>query len=158
MKLEAPADYWKKLDDKYKENGYWWLAGSIILTAIIMALLASIFNKLPSDISADTNWILVFKTTATITVITSIAVYILRLFVKMATSSFHLSRDAREREKLSYFYLSLIEKKAITEKERAIVLNSLFSRSDTGLLKGDSTPVMSGNVTDLVNSLNGKGN
>lgn len=153
LKLEAPADYWNDLDTKYKKDGYFWLVASTLLTGIIMWLLTCIFNKLPSDVSADTNWMLVFKTTASITVITSIAVYILRLFVKMATSSFHLSRDARERAKLSYFYLSLIEKKAITDNERAIVLNSLFSRADTGLLKGDSTPVMSGNVTDLVNSL-----
>ena len=78
----------------------------------------------------------------------------LRLFVKMTMSSFHLSRDAKERNNLTYFYLALIENKAVSKKERALILNSLFSRLDTGLLKGDSSPTMSGNVTELVENLN----
>ena len=47
-------------------------------------------------------------------------------------------------------------KKAVTDKERALVINSLFSRADTGLLKGDSTPVMSQNVTELVEAFTKK--
>ena len=67
-----------------------------------------------------------------------------------------MARDAKERNKLTYFYLALIEKNAVTEKERAIILNSLFSRSDTGLLKGESGPSMSANVTDLTQTLSTK--
>jgi len=74
----------------------------------------------------------------------------------MALSSFHLARDASEREQLTYVYLALIEGKAITDKERAIILNALFSRADTGLLKGDSAPTMSTNVTGLVETLTKK--
>jgi len=55
-------------------------------------------------------------------------------------SAYHLSRDAKERHQLSYFYLALIKDKAIAEEDRTIVLQSLFSRSDTGLIKGDSSP------------------
>lgn len=115
-----------------------------------------VLKYLPNLFSKDSHWIEVFKNSAIITVMTSIAVYLLRLFVKMAVSSFHLSRDAKERNKLTYFYLALIEKKAVTEKERAIILNSLFSRADTGLLKGDSSPTMSGNVAELVDILSKK--
>jgi len=88
-----------------------------------------------------------------LTVITSVLVYLVRYFIKMAMSSFHLSRDARERENLSHFYLALIENGAVTEKERAIILNSLFSRSDSGLLKGDSSPTMLTNPSDLIDTL-----
>ena len=156
LRLEAPAEYWGKLDEQYSKAGWWWFAFSVLFTAAIVASLILTLNYLPNLFSEDSHWMDIFKNSAIITVITSIAVYVLRLFIKMAVSSFHLSRDARERNKLTYFYLSLIEKKADTEKERAIILNSLFSRADTGLLKGDSSPTMSGNVADLVNSLSKK--
>ena len=156
LKLEAPAEYWDELDKKYSVAGRWWFFFSILFTAAIVFGLVLILKHLPNLFSEDSHWIDVFKNSAIITVITSVAVYILRLFVKMTMSSFHLARDARERNKLTYFYLSLIEKKAVTEKERAIVLNSLFSRADTGLLKGDSSPTMSGNVTELVKNLSEK--
>ena len=156
LKLQAPANYWKELGRDYKGAGWLWLIFSVLFAGTIIFGLIHTLKYLPYLFAEDAHWIDIFKNSAIITVITSIAVYILRLFVKMAISSFHLSRDATERNKLTYFYLSLIEKKAVTEKERAIILNSLFSRSDTGLLKGDSSPTMSGNVVDLVNGFNPK--
>lgn len=153
LKLQAPAQYWEEMESDYRESGIWWFIGSMGVAVATVVLLIYIFKMLPNTLSLEYNWMYIFKTSAVITIITSIAVYVLRLAVKMATSSFHLSRDARERSRLTYFYLALIQNKAVTDKERAIVLNSLFSRSDTGLLKGDSSPVMSSNVTDLVNSL-----
>ena len=105
---------------------------------------------MPNIFSPDIYWLENIKNSAILTVITSVGIYILRTFIKMAMSSFHLSRDAKERNKLSIFYLALIEDDAVTDKERAIVLNSLFSRADTGLLKGDSGPTMSNNISDLV--------
>lgn len=153
LRLEAPAEYWKELDKQYNRAGWIWFVFSVLFTAGIIIGLVFVLKYLPNLFSEDSHWIEVFKNSAIITVITSIAVYLLRLFVKMAVSSFHLSRDAKERNKLTYFYLALIEKKAVTEKERAIILNSLFSRADTGLLKGDSSPTMSSNVAELVDLL-----
>lgn len=67
-----------------------------------------------------------------------------------------MSRDAKEREQLSYYYLSLIKAKAITDRERALIINSLFSRSDTGLLKGDSAPTMATNISDIIETVTKK--
>lgn len=156
LRLEAPAEYWKELDRQYNRAGWIWFIFSVLFTAGIVTGLVLVLKYLPNLFSEDSHWIEIFKNSAIITVMTSIAVYLLRLFVKMAVSSFHLSRDAKERNKLTYFYLALIEKKAVTEKERAIILNSLFSRADTGLLKGDSSPTMSGNVAELVDILSKK--
>lgn len=57
-------------------------------------------------------------------------------------SATHLQRDAEERAQLTYFYLALIKDGAIDEKSRDIVIQSLFSRTETGLLGGDSSPTM----------------
>jgi len=153
LKLQAPAEYWTQMEKEYTIKGRIWLGVSIGTAILIIVGMIITLSLMPNIFSQESHWFDIFKNSAILTIIASIAIYMLRLFVKLTMSSFHLSRDAKERNKLSYFYLALIEKKAVTEKERAIVLNSLFSRADTGLLKGDSTPTMSNNVTELVNSM-----
>ena len=51
------------------------------------------------------------------------------------------------------YYLALIKNSAITDKERALIINSLFSRSDTGRLKGDASPTLTANVAELVDKI-----
>ena len=153
LKLEAPAQYWHEMDVEYTRKGRLWLGVSIALAVFTIGVLVLTLALLPNIFSADSHWLDVIKNSAMITVVTSIAVYLLRIFIKLSMSSFHLARDAKERNKLSYFYLALIHEGAVTDKERAIILNALFSRSDTGLLKGDSAPTMSNNVTELVDTL-----
>ena len=57
-------------------------------------------------------------------------------------SSFHLARDSEERHTLTYFYLSLLKESEIDPEEKKLIMQSLFSRADTGLLKEDSSPTM----------------
>lgn len=153
LQLEAPAEHWKKLESKYIEKAKKCIIASVVTAAVIIIILAIVLICLPNIYSADAHWIEIFRNSAAITILISVAVYILRLFVKLAISSLHLSRDAKERNTLAYFYLSLIEKGAVDEKERAIILNALFSRADTGLLKGDSSPTMPTGVTEIINKL-----
>jgi hypothetical protein len=51
------------------------------------------------------------------------------------------------------FYLALKQDGSVSDKERIIILNSLFSRADTGLLKGDSSPTLPTNVNELLKNL-----
>ena len=45
-----------------------------------------------------------------------------------------LRNSAEEREQLTYVYLSLIKDSAVDEKEKNLIMQSLFSRAETGLL------------------------
>lgn len=150
LKLEAPAQYWQKMAKSYDSKGWWWFGFGLGTAILAIAGLLLIILYMPNLFDKDLHILDMIKNSAIVTVIASIMIYIVRIFIKMALSSFHLSRDAKEREQLSFFYLALIEKNAVSEKERALILNSLFSRSDTGLLKGDSAPAMSANVGELV--------
>lgn len=76
--------------------------------------------------------------------IISFGAYLIRLFVKMTLSSFHLERDSEEREQLTHVYLALVNENKIDKSERDFILQSLFSRADTGLLGNDSGPTMPG--------------
>ena len=67
---------------------------------------------------------------------------LMKLLSKMTFSSFHLMRDAQEREQLTYLYLALTHESEIDKSSRDIVLQSLFSRSETGLLVKENGPTM----------------
>jgi hypothetical protein len=62
---------------------------------------------------------------------------------------------AEEREQLTLVYLALSKEGKIDEKERDIILEALFSRVETGLLSGDSSPAMPG-VGSLIDQVFGK--
>lgn len=156
LRIEKPADYWKQMSEMYARKGKVWLIAGCLLAALIIAMLICIIIFVPNVFDADSHWFDILKNSAIVTVIAGVAIYVLRIFVKMALSSFHLGRDAKEREQLSYYYLSLIEGKAITDRERALIINSLFSRSDTGLLKGDSAPTMATNISDIIETVTKK--
>ena len=134
----------------YKWKGLLWLFISILIAGgIIYGLIYLIINT-QNLFEENAYWLDLIKDTVILTVITSIAIYILRIAIRLAMSSFHLSRDALERKQLCHFYLSLIKNNSVSEKERALIINSLFSRSVTGLLKGDSSPSMNQNISDLL--------
>lgn len=153
LRLEAPAQYWDNMAKKYSTKGTVWLWVSIVIAAIIISVLVLCFFYMPMEKSAEVSLFGIVRNYMILTATVGIGVYMLRLFVRMCMSCYHQARDAEERSKLASFYLALIEKGAVTDKERALVINSLFSRADTGLLKGDSTPVMSQNVTELVDAV-----
>ena len=156
LRIEKPADYWKEMSVMYAKKGKLWLLAGCVLAALIVTMLICIIIFVPNVFDADSHWFDILKNSAIVTVIAGVAIYVLRIFVKMALSSFHLERDAKEREQLSYYYLSLIEGKAITDRERALIINSLFSRSDTGLLKGESAPTMATNISDIIETVTKK--
>jgi len=72
--------------------------------------------------------------------------YGIRVLARITFSSFHLARDAEEREQLTHIYLALKKDTTIDQEERKLIMQSIFSRADTGLLKEDSSPTMPGNI------------
>ena len=164
ISLKAPAEYWKQFKRSYFIQGMVWM----VLTTISTGLFIWFLYKALSDVSSwvvpvteedKTAWIQNFKGALIFALMVSAGAFLLRLFVRLSISAFHLSRDAAERLQLTTVYLSLLkETGAVNESERSIVLQSIFSRADTGLLKGDSAPTMP-NAMDVVTQLsrsNGK--
>jgi hypothetical protein len=132
------------------------LMGSIGCSAVLVAFLTFILFNTPTILQGNLQDIAnSIKGALILAVIVSAMIYLLRQFVKMTISSYHLSRDAKERYQLTYVYLALIKEGAVTDNERFIILQSLFSRADTGLLKGDATPSTpdSGLVQAILKSL-----
>ena len=153
LRIDSPAKYWEELHEEYNTKGKNWKNWSIFLSVLLITLLTFILYFFPSSfditkgILSSTN----IKGTIIFTLIVSVAIYLIRFFIKLSTSAFHLSRDAKERFQLTHIYLSMLKEGALKEEDRLIILQSLFSRADTGLLKGDSSPKLPGDVGVLSN-------
>lgn len=142
LRLQSPAKYWEELESNFKKEGKCWLIAACVMVGITVASLGYVLYNLPDslNVTIENAGFNTIRATLILTVMISLAVYIIRLMIRMAMSAYHLSRDAKERHQLSYFYLALLRDDAIKEEDRMIVLQALFSRSDTGLIKGDSSP------------------
>lgn len=155
LKLEAPIDYWDKLCNEYNKKGKIWTTIAVITSVIIIMLLMIILYNVPSqlNVTLDSFSFQSLRATLILALLVSIGVYLIRLFVKLALSAYHLSRDAKERYQLTYVYLSLINEGKISDQDRTIVLQALFSRADTGLLKGDSSPTLPDGILNQLTKL-----
>lgn len=147
LRLQKPADYWRVRASDLKKEGWKSLHWLIGLTLLACATLYSLLWLTPEgmlkalfsdDKGVALRWTIIF-----ITFISFLA-FGIRLLTKVTFSSFHLSRDAEEREKLTYVYLAMVKDASIDKEDRHLIMQSLFSRADTGLLKDDSAPTMPG--------------
>ncbi|PHN00596.1 DUF6161 domain-containing protein [Flavilitoribacter nigricans] len=152
LRLKAPAEYWNKRAKKLKMEGIIFFVVLAIVVGIVVAILYGLLWQTPEGMllsfkenqSSAIKWSIVYIT------LLSFLAYVIRIFHRAAFSSFHLSRDAEEREQLTYVYLSLIKDSAVDKEEKHLIFQSLFSRADTGLLKEDSSPTMPNDIAGKI--------
>ena len=153
LQLEAPARYWRTKSNKYKEDAI--KARNILLTmvtfsAIFFAIILItspdwIFKKVfQGNTTAIIRWSIVFIA------LISLLAFGIKAITKVMFSSFHLARDAEERHTLTFFYLALLKDTNINDDDRKLILQSLFSRAETGLLKDDSGPTMPNDIVGKI--------
>ncbi|HCE3621588.1 TPA: hypothetical protein NG652_004578 [Vibrio parahaemolyticus] len=155
LRLEKPAEYWKKSAKKYGLQGSLWVTALVLCSLMGIVYFYDFFSswllgqKLKVELSS-LHGALIFAS------ILTVYAFLIKTLSKLTFSSFHLMRDAEEREQLTYLYLSLNQNSQLDSSSRDIVLQALFSRTDTGLLAGDSSPSMPG-LNELIKStLKGK--
>jgi len=156
LRLEKPATYWKKQAKRYMWSGVIWSLLFGVVMAIGLFGMAYIFDHWiqGKEIALELKS---FQGVILFIVLVTIYTVLVKTISKMMFSSYHLLRDAVEREQLTHVYLALThEDGKIDEASRSIVLQALFSRADTGLLGKDSSPTMPG-LHELV-KMAGKGN
>ncbi|MGY2573740.1 DUF6161 domain-containing protein [Vibrio sp. C8] len=141
LRLEQPAQYWSLSAKKYNNTSMLWGAILSVLVLVGVMWFAYLYSQFlvgqSLGVELDTvKGIVLF--------LTGITVYgfLIRVVSRLLMSAVHLQRDSEERAQLTYFYLALIKDGAIDENSRNIVIQSLFCRTDTGLLAGDSSPTM----------------
>lgn len=149
LRLDPSAKYWTSSAEKLNEQGRTWartLVGSILLGFVTFAIFFICWLK--GDKTAlslqSLEGAILFAT------IISCYAFLLKSISKAMFSSFHLQRVSEESALLTNLYLSLKEGKDDDPESRKIVLQALFSRSETGLLSGEHGPTMP-SVTEFIN-------
>lgn len=141
LRFEGAASYWGDKVKAFRKQGYWW--GGALFSSLVIGI--GLFSKYflawldgqPTGLGIQSiEGVVIFAT-----VLSSFA-FLIKSLSKLTFSAFHLQRDAEEREQLTHLYLSLRDSAHDDTESRKIILQALFSRSDTGLLAGDHSPTM----------------
>lgn len=149
LKLEEPAKYWSERAKKLKKQGWISLAILVGLVLIVVFSLRELLWNTPEQIyesffggdkSAAIRWSIIYIT------FISFMAFAIRAVTKVMFSSFHLARDCEERHTLTYFYLSLLKESTVDKEDKKLIMQALFSRAETGLLKDDSSPTMPNDI------------
>lgn len=145
LRLSKPAEYWNNSACAFKKQSI--ILGILTLMFIIIPV-AMLFISGKTfildwfPVVENANIVYNIPRMGIVVFMLAIYTYLVRLLAKLTFSSLHLMRDAQEREQLTYVYLSLINENGIDEKSRDIVLQALFSRTETGLLANENGPTM----------------
>jgi Family of unknown function (DUF6161) len=149
LRLEPSAQYWTTSASKLNTQGRNW-ARALVLSILLGFITFAIFficwlkgDKTALSLQSLEGAIL-FAT------ILSCYAFLLKSISKAMFSSFHLQRVSEESALLTNLYLSLNEGKDDDPDSRKIVLQALFSRSETGLLSGEHGPTMP-SATEFIN-------
>lgn len=156
LKIEEPAKFMLEQSKKYKNSFILWCCAIIGLTILLLGLLAIIvspqvsFNDKLIVINVLSKDMPVYSSIILLAMI-SLVVYVLRIFIKLAISSKHLMEEYKQKYSLTYFYLSLVNSGNIDdEKSQNIILTSLFTKADTGLIKNDGSNEMDKTLLSLL--------
>ena len=155
LQLEGPALHWKHLSRFYLGWGWGLLVSSLLLGGVTIGGLLWLLVQADTIVIFNENKLSLSTIRASLILIaaTPMAGHLLHLFTKLAISCFHLSRDYRERFQLTNVFLALLREGDVNcdDQVKQIVMQALFSRSDTGLLKGDHSFKMPG-ISEMLKS------
>jgi Family of unknown function (DUF6161) len=149
LRLDPSVQYWTASAEKLNKQGLTWartLVFSILFGFVTFAIFFIFWLK--GDKTAlslqSLEGVILFAT------ILSCYAFLLKSVSKAMFSSFHLQRVSEESALLTNLYLSLKEGKDDDPESRKIILQALFSRSETGLLSGEHGPTMP-SVNEFIN-------
>ena len=141
LRWAKPANRWNETAKKRKRQGNGWMVLLVLWAILGLGVLGYLFDEwlrgVKFDIGLDS-----MQGAVIFAAIMLIYAFVIRGLSRLAFSSFHLMRDAEEREQLTYLYLSLSEDNPSEKESRDIILQALFSRSQTGLLVDEHGPTM----------------
>jgi len=140
LALEAPERLWKKRSKEHQLLAKKWTRFLIhAVIALIFALvgLVVVIHTYLNSIQSELPFI--SESFILISVI-SFFIYIVRILIKIVMSNHHLATEYKQKAALTRFYQSLTKAGTdISKEERLIIINSLFSKVETGLVKTDTS-------------------
>lgn len=149
MRLKAPMDLWdrKAKDHRIKVRTYRWSLSIITLGAVAVLAIVYAVGWIALDRYAALHpagsIAMTFYVAGFIGAVTAVALWFIRIVVRLYMSQHHMVLDAEERASLIRTYLALSERGAVSEEERALVLAAVFRPTPDGIVKDDGAPQLS---------------
>ncbi len=144
MKLKAPVDYWTTKAGKHRGNAATYGIAIMIFAVAASAALGFGLYELGQHMvnlaSANRPPAVLFVFASMGAVGATIIFWVARVLVRLFLSEHHLAIDAEERATMALTYLALTADEKADEKERALVLASLFRPTADGIVKDDAAP------------------
>lgn len=136
LQLEAPETLWNERSEEYKERAKYWtrfLVGASIVLLFTVAGFIYLLHNFPEGIIKQ----LPFLPQSVLFIgVISFFVYIVRILVKIVMSNHHVAMEYEQKASLTRFYQALTQDGLeINDNEKLIIMSSLFSKADTGLVK-----------------------
>lgn len=135
---DALTSLWNLRAENYRKKAKFWtyfLVGASIMLALIFSMLVWFLYEFPLDISKKIPFL---SQSFFVVAIISFFIYIIRILVKLSMSNNHLAIEYEQKAAMTRFFQALTyDGESINENERLIIINSLFNKVDTGLVKTD---------------------
>lgn len=143
IQLKAPVSYWEDNKKFHRKRAKYFGIACLIIAPFIFALITWVGWEV---LSTDS---IVWGKIGVIVFATSLAVWLIRILVRMYLSHNHLELSSQERIIMTKSYLALLsEGGASSPEERQLVLQSIFKPSATGIISDDAAPP---SVIELIN-------
>ena len=137
LSLEAPEKLWNERAVEHQKKATRWtyfLIGAVLSLIFTLVLLVIVIHDYSLNIiKKDLPFI--SESFILISVI-SFFIYIIRVLIKIVMSNHHLATEYKQKAALTRFYQALTKAGTNIDKdERLIIINSLFGKVETGLVK-----------------------
>lgn len=141
LSLEAPEQLWNERAVEHQKRATRWtyfLIGAVLALIFTLVLLVIVIhdyslNIIKKDIPFISESFILIS-------FISFFIYIVRVLIKIVMSNHHLATEYRQKAALTRFYQALTKAgNNIDKEERLIIINSLFSKVETGLIKTDTS-------------------
>lgn len=141
LSLEAPELLWRERAEEHQKQAAKWtlfLIGAVLALISALVLLVIVIHDYSLNIiKKDLPFI--SESFILISVI-SFFIYIIRVLIKIVMSNHHLATEYKQKAALTRFYQALTKAGTnIAKDERLIIINSLFGKVETGLVKTDAS-------------------
>ena len=141
LSLEAPEKLWNnRAEDHIKQARNWAIFLVFTVVALIFALGKLVLVIHDYSLNTIKNEIPFISESFILISVISFFIYIIRILIKIVLSNQHLATEYKQKAALTRFYQSLTKAGTdISKEERLIIINSLFSKVETGLVKTDTS-------------------
>ena len=140
LSLEAPETLWRERSEEHQKLAKKWTYFLIFAALALIAALAGLVVVIHSYLNTIQNELPFISKSFILISIISFFIYIIRILIKIVMSNHHLATEYKQKAALTRFYQALTKAGTNIEKEeRLIIINSLFSKVETGLVKTDTS-------------------